>query len=608
MDLISVDSLPTVDVAVETTRTAAAEMRTHAESVLQAGDDLRAVWNGLREVYDAPETLTLTARMADVTEASADFARTFRRISGTLGDLAEALAQAEARLRALRLEVDQLRRSVLAYRAGAAAELLEGAWGATVWGPGQYEWNASLLSERERVRRLIEQAHDDADRDLRAIGSATGLVVAGFAPPLNPLARSWQSRHDEFVSSLGTNVLERLLAIGSPRRMEQLLARHPEWVDLLHAHPPSPDVIARWWEGIGIDGADALAAGAAVIVGSLGGVPATLRVQANQRLADARLTAAQKEFDLLKRDGPFGPDPRVRVSDDTDRIIDRHLRRLAALQREMDYLGRVESGDVKLYLYRPGHGEIIEMFGDPETAQSIITSMPGTNTTMESFYTSGKIHGVSALTRWQVERARETASVAGFVVKQGPFPRPDFHLISTGPQNNDMAESLGASYARFAGELHVVAPETPIISVEHSFGSAVGGVAETLGAKFHSRLLLAGIGMTAEYAPDPKTKKYSMQASNDTNKSFYGAQLGNWGYAVAPTRANSIVPLESGLPGTPEWVALVSPISPPIAIAADFASGLEQHNRIISADEVENGTVLNEIADQLSTATAGGRP
>lgn len=66
--------------------------------------------------------------------------------------------------------------------------------------------------------------------------------------------------------------------------------------------------------------------------------------------------------------------------------------------------------------------------------------------------------------------------------------------------------------------------------------------------------------------------------------------------------------LESGLPGTPEWVALVSPISPPIAIAADFASGLEQHNRIISADEVENGTVLNEIADQLSTATAGGRP
>lgn len=165
-----------------------------------------------------------------------------------------------------------------------------------------------------------------------------------------------------------------------------------------------------------------------------------------------------------------------------------------------------------------------------------------------------------------------------------------------------MAESLGASYARFAGELHVVAPGTPTISVEHSFGSAVGGVAETLGANFHSRFLLAGIGMTAEYAPDPKTRKYSMQASNDTNRNFDGAQLGNWGYAVAPTRANSVIPLESGLPGTPEWAALIAPISPPIAIAADFASGLEQHNRIITADEIENGTVLYEIADHLEMA------
>jgi hypothetical protein len=197
MELISPASLPSVEVDAEAIRAAADAVRAHAASVVQAGRELRVIWNGLGDVYDTPEAPTLITRMADVEEASTDFGTAFRRVSGILGELADALAGAEVRLRALGLEVDQIRHEVLRYRDAVAAEVAEqlgGGDGAGPWGPGQYEWNAGLVSERERIRGLIEQAYDDADRDLRAIGGAAGVALAGFAP--HP---SCGDRHDRRI-------------------------------------------------------------------------------------------------------------------------------------------------------------------------------------------------------------------------------------------------------------------------------------------------------------------------------------------------------------------------------------------------------------------------
>ncbi|OWP21328.1 hypothetical protein CBF90_12775 [Microbacterium sp. AISO3] len=47
--------------------------------------------------------------------------------------------------------------------------------------------------------------------------------------------------------------------------------------------------------------------------------------------------------------------------------------------------------------------QIIEMFGDVSKADVIMSFMPGTNTTMESFYSSTADEGLTSLTRRMVE-------------------------------------------------------------------------------------------------------------------------------------------------------------------------------------------------------------
>ena len=326
-------------------------------------------------------------------------------------------------------------------------------------------------------------------------------------------------------------------------------------------------------------------------MGALGGVPASARADANRNLALAR---RREIADLIANRGytyRSGTYERVRMP-----IPE-------AWEVEDAYLARVVSGDVQLYLYDPDRDSIIEMFGSPDDADVILSFMPGTNTTMESFYTSSKTTGITALTRWEIDNAPRDRSVAGFVVKQGVFPQLSGDLIQTGPQNNDMMEALGRSYADFTFEMNAIAPETPIVSIEHSAGSAAGGAAEDAGAHFTTRVALAGIGMSGDWEPQNGTEYYAMQAPNDINRNFDGAQWGNWGYDTPPTAANGFTELDSGIPGTSPWVLAATPISPPIAFVAEASSQLDHHNQIISGD-ADNRVVQAGIARLLTKATA----
>lgn len=77
------------------------------------------------------------------------------------------------------------------------------------------------------------------------------------------------------------------------------------------------------------------------------------------------------------------------------------------------------------------------MFGDVGKADVIMSFMPGTNTTMESFYTSTQNTGLTALTRLMVDDPPAGVDVAGFVLKQGFFPNlapPE--VAGLGPQVN----------------------------------------------------------------------------------------------------------------------------------------------------------------------------
>lgn len=87
----------------------------------------------------------------------------------------------------------------------------------------------------------------------------------------------------------------------------------------------------------------------------------------------------------------------------------------------------------------------LEMFGDVAKADVIMSFMPGTNTTMESFYTSTADEGLTCLTRRMVEYPPDGVELAGFVLKQGFFPNlapPEVAVF--GPQVNLWALPLGS--------------------------------------------------------------------------------------------------------------------------------------------------------------------
>ncbi len=314
-------------------------------------------------------------------------------------------------------------------------------------------------------------------------------------------------------------------------------------------------------------------------------IPAMTRAAANRTLA-ARQLKAFRDAELFDPNRP--PSIDIYPTGNANMI---------------DYLQRVVDGDVQLYLWRPDKDEVIEMFGNPDTADVIMSFMPGTNTTMDSFYTATATTGITALTRWEVENADPRIQAAGFVVKQGAFPQLGGNIFATGPQNNDTAEELGAKYADFAAGIHVITPGTPVLSVEHSFGSSVGGVAETQDAGFHTRITLSGIGMTSDYGPSLDTDHYAMRSPNDILDQLHvkETQIFNWGYQHAPTPENGFTELDSGIPGTPAWAQIGKVISPPIAIG-DLASGLDHHNQIISGDISENRVVLETINDMIWNA------
>lgn len=140
--------------------------------------------------------------------------------------------------------------------------------------------------------------------------------------------------------------------------------------------------------------------------------------------------------------------------------------------------------------------------------------------------------------------------------------------------------------------------------MEHSFGSAVGGVAETQDADFATRVTLSGIGMTSDYGPSIDTERYAMQAPNDilTQLDVKGVQVFNWGYSIPPDAQHGFTELDSGIPGTPTWAQAAQLISPPIAAVGDLVSGLDHHNQIISGDVGENRKVLLTVNELMYQA------
>lgn len=332
----------------------------------------------------------------------------------------------------------------------------------------------------------------------------------------------------------------------------------------VHAGHIGPSAAAVWWSGLSAATRETLIRSAPERIGALDGLPADVRVAANRVVARERLSELETVLTTLAR----------RESAPASEA------ELEPLRQEHSYLARVVSGAVKLYLFAPDRGALVEMTGDPATATGILLVVPGTNASIRSFMVPDP---VTAFADWQVDHADPSTPVVAFTVLAAPMPQLSIDLAS-GPQNNTIATAAGASYARIVEGIDVAFPGLPTLSYEHSAGSQVGSAAEEDGAHFDARFLAAGVGATDGYTTSPGTAYYAAQATDDINRLYAGFQMGDIGYGVGPEEFPGITIIDPGLSDVP-----VS------AMGGMLARGLTLHNRLFSGDASANGTVLADV-------------
>jgi hypothetical protein len=348
-------------------------------------------------------------------------------------------------------------------------------------------------------------------------------------------------------------------------RVTPAVVTNPSTVDhILDAALPALDV-AAWWTSLSAGERAALADASPTLVGNLDGVPLDERIAAN------RASAAR----LLASSSPFGAD---------------------RTNQQTSYLARVVSGAVSLYAFDIGSDSIVEMIGDAVAATRTLVFTPGTSASLSDFY-GGSIQD---LARWEVEHATASAPTVAFVYKTGSFPQ---WTMSDGPFDNNRSITLGVLFDRFNEGLDTtVVGSLARTSVEHSFGSSIGGVAETLGTRFDTRVVLGGVGMLAGWEPSATTRYVAYVAGNDVTRYIYGLVEGDdMGYAIAPSAAHGFEQKDPAL-SSADWYLPARLFAGIIGPAIEVAQGFVNHNTVASADD--NHAVLRGLLADITDAGA----
>jgi hypothetical protein len=417
---------------------------------------------------------------------------------------------------------------------------------------------APMMSAAATVTSTVDSAVNSAMHS--AVTASTAASVAATA--------SAAAARQAIAVAAHVDSAERDAAVAllDSARTVPAAAASPRTVDrILDAAIPASRV-ATWWSALTTPERDAILAASPTLVGNLDGIPLDARVAANRELASQRLAAYPRTSSQLA-------------------------------SAEAAYLARVASGTVSLYAFDVARDSIVEMIGDPSTATRTMVFTPGTTATLADFY-SGAIQSFAT---WQVENAAAAHSTVAFVYKEGTFPQ---WTVSDGPLDNRRSIELGVLFDRFNDGLDsTVVGALSRTSVEHSFGSSVGGVAEVLGTHFDTRIVLGGVGMVAGWEPAADTRYVAYVAGNDVTRYIYGLVRGNSvGFAVAPSAANGFEQEDPALTSD-SWYIPLRLLAGAVSPVVEVVEGFINHNRVASA--TGNAIVLESILDDIAAAGTG---
>lgn len=455
--------------------------------------------------------------------------------------------------------------------------------------PGEAD-RAAAADILETARASVREAASEAAMQLRVAREATpekglwGVLLTG-GPALSLTDWTPRAVSDHLVMSI-----LRRLSRADDEQVAELLELHPEWVSLLEEHPPAPETIATWWSEQNPTVQHALLASAAGVLGSLGGVPPAVRVAANKANAARRIVVINNALAAPDITG-------------NDR---------AALEREREYLEDAVKGEVQLYLYDPEGGGIIEMVGQPsDTTSATVTYVPGTFTTVDSFYGDH----VQQVARWLNQ---QDPNIVAFVWKEGTFPGEGTSPYGSGvlvdspaatglSEANDprLAHAQAKLLADFEQEMRISDARlagAEQIGMGHSWGLVPITGSEATGVHYDQVHSLAGAGMPPGWAPAPDT---SYNHWGYTDALSMAQQLGVVWDGQNPTSHaafDSHVYARDGDFGLPIGEPAVPQVYGLDTRQTTFDASLspvENHN-LIASDRSDNYEALEEILRKVS--------
>ena len=274
--------------------------------------------------------------------------------------------------------------------------------------------------------------------------------------------------------------------------------------------------VADWWAALPPTRRQDMWRDAPSWLGSLDGVPATVRDRANRRLLRE---SRARVLDELRHSWPSEP---VEV-----------MQKLAALRDRLELLERVRSqvlghGDRLLLALDPARGYAVVSVGDPETAPHVALLVPGMSTTVSADLDS-LVGKAAALQRTATGMASGAVAVIAWLGYSSPQGLEAVSAKSARAGSTLLRGTLDglALRALAAGrDMHVTV-------IGHSYGSLVAG--QTLRIAHHGvddLVLLGSPGIGAEQADDVRLddgEVYVAEADRDwiAMLSHFGADPGD---------------------------------------------------------------------------------
>ncbi|MEV4580635.1 alpha/beta hydrolase [Nonomuraea jabiensis] len=339
-------------------------------------------------------------------------------------------------------------------------------------------WAAGQVVDLRRRLTLLQRRPDGEAATAAVLGFG---LFGGSAPAAGTIGDLMAA-----AAAGDTSALEKLVAAQNTGQDPSLAAR-----------------VSAWWQLLDPAARRRLIDTAPQLVGSLNGVPAATRDSANRAyLAQRKDAIAKRLADLRVLDESLAKG--IIVADAWRRMSTRReIEELERQQRQIEAVTEsLAMGGVNgrppaflLALELGGLGKAAVSFGDPDKADSVVTSVPGTGTTLEGI----GVDVARAGTLWdQASRSAPHAKTASILWFGYTAPQLDAGILraDTSVASPHLAQAGAGPLAGFLDGLHAThqAAGTPRFTVlGHSYGSVVAGIAaQTRKGAFADQLILVG--------------------------------------------------------------------------------------------------------------------